>query len=236
MLVPRHVAIIMDGNGRWAKERGVPTVSGHREGVNALKRTIKAAQDLGIEYLTVYAFSVENWKRSKEEINALFNLMRRFLKKSNKDIVNKNIRLMFIGTEEGMPKDIIERTEELTGYTKNNKKLTLVIALNYGSRNEIVEAVKKICNDVKENRVKIDEVDEKIFSDYLYTKNIPDPDLLIRTSGEMRVSNFLLWQISYAEFSVTPVYWPDFGKENLVQAIEDFNKRQRRFGGRINAN
>lgn len=226
-LTPRHIAIIMDGNNRWARRHKVPTIEGHRRGSEALRRTIGAALELGVEYLTVYAFSIDNWKRPKEEVDSLMNLMREFLTREKKDIRDKDIRLIVIGRINELPKDIIEKISELTESTKDNKKLKLVVALNYGARSEIIDAVKRI----KEDNAP---VDEDLFSRYLYTNGIPDPDLFIRTSGEMRLSNFLLWQLSYTELWVTPVYWPDFGKEHLMQAIEDFNKRQRRFGGRIN--
>lgn len=228
MMIPRHIAIIMDGNNRWAKQHGLPTKEGHRRGADAFKRTIESASELGIEYLTVYAFSTENWKRSKEEVDTLMNLMREFLNREKKDLQDKDVRLIVIGRVNGLPQDIVEKISDLTMSTQNNKKLKLVVALNYGAREEIVDAVKKIIND----KVSAESINEELFGKYLYTKEVPDPDLFIRTSGEMRVSNFLLWQLSYTELWVTPVYWPDFGKEHLVQAIEEFNKRQRRFGGR----
>lgn len=230
MLIPRHIAIIMDGNNRWARQHGLPAMEGHRKGVEAIRRTVDTALELGIEYITLYAFSVDNWKRSKEEVDSLMNLMREFLKREKKEIRDKDIRLIVIGRSDGLPEDILERIEELTESTKDNKKLKLVIALNYGARSEIVDAVKKIIQD----KVPVDNVDEESFSRYLYTDGIPDPDLFIRTSGEMRLSNFLLWQLSYTELWVTPAYWPDFGRKNIMEAIEDFNRRQRRFGGRVN--
>lgn len=232
MLIPRHIAIIMDGNQRWAHTHGLPAIEGHRAGVGAIRRTVDAALDLGVEYITLYVFSIDNWKRPKEEVDSLMNLIREFLKKERKDIKDKDIRFIVIGRTTGLPQDIVEKIKELTEETKGNKKLKLVIAFNYGARSEIVDAVKEI---VREG-VASEDVTEDLFSRYLYTKDIPDPDLFIRTSGEMRLSNFLLWQLSYTELWITPVYWPDFGKEHLVQAIEEFGKRQRRFGGRVNVN
>lgn len=236
MLIPRHIAIIMDGNQRWAKTHGFPTIEGHRAGVKAIRRTVDSALELGVEYLTLYAFSIDNWKRPKEEVDLLMNLMRKFLNKERKDIEGKDIRLIIIGRTTGLSLDIVEKIRELTESTKNNKKLKLVIAFNYGARSEIVDGVKKIAKDIVENRLSIDNIDEEIFNKYLYTGGIPDPDLFIRTSGEMRLSNFLLWQLSYTELWITPVYWPDFGKADLIQAISEFDKRQRRFGGRVNVN
>lgn len=235
MQIPKHIAIIMDGNGRWAKERGVPTIKGHRAGIEALRRTVKAALGLGIKYLTLYAFSVDNWNRSKKEVDSLMDLMREFLNKEVRDLEDKDVHLIVIGRTQGLPKDIVNKIEKIAEKTAANQKLNLVIALNYGGRTEIVDAVKKLSKDLLENKLALDNVDEKLFSKYLYTKDIPDPDLFIRTSGEMRLSNFLLWQLSYTELWVTSVYWPDFSKEHLVQAIGDFNNRKRTFGGRPNA-
>lgn len=232
MLVPRHIAIIMDGNQRWAKSHGLPTIEGHRAGIEAIRRTVDAALELGIEYITLYAFSVDNWKRPKEEVDSLMDLMREFLNKQKKDIEDKGVQLIVIGRINRLPQDIVEKINEITTKTRDNKRLKLVIALNYGARSEIVDSVKKILQD----GITPEDVDEVLFSHYLYTKDIPDPDLFIRTSGEMRLSNFLLWQLSYTELWFTPVYWPDFGKADLVQAIEEFGKRQRRFGGRIDVN
>lgn len=232
MLIPRHVAIIMDGNGRWAKAHRRPTKEGHRAGAASIQRAIDAALEIGIEFITLYAFSVDNWKRDKEEVDALMNLMREFLKKEKKDIKDKDIRVIVIGRTEGLPKDIIEQIQDLSISTQNNKKLTLVVALNYGARSEIVDAAKKLAVDVEGKKVAIGDINEELFSKYLYTRDIPDPDLFIRTSGEMRLSNFLLWQLSYTELWITPVLWPDFNKSHLVEAVEEFGRRQRRFGGR----
>lgn len=233
MLIPRHIAIIMDGNGRWAKQRNQPTREGHKAGAESIRRAVDSAIELGVEYITLYAFSVDNWKRPKDEVDALMDLMRDFLKREERDIAKKDIRLIVIGRSSGLPKDIVERIDKLMNSTKNNAKLKLVIALNYGARSEIVDGVKKIVQDVKENKISAEDINEESFNNYLYTRDIPDPDLFIRTSGEMRLSNFLLWQLSYTELWVTPVLWPDFNKEHMVQAIDEYNTRQRRYGGRV---
>lgn len=230
MLIPRHIAIIMDGNNRWAIQHGLPAIEGHRKGVGAIRRTMDTALELGIEYITLYAFSVDNWKRPKEEVDSLMNLVREFLKKEKDDIKDKDVRFIVIGRSSGIPQDILDKIEELTELTKDNKRLRLIVALNYGARSEIVDAVKKIIK----NNIPADSIDEESFARYLYTDGIPDPELFIRTSGEMRLSNFLLWQLSYTELWITPTHWPDFGKGQLLEAIEEFNKRQRRFGGRVN--
>lgn len=234
MQIPKHIAIIMDGNGRWAKEHGVSRARGHRAGVKTLRRIVEAALKLGIEYLSLYAFSVDNWKRSKEEVDSLMNLIREYFKRQSKELKDKDVQLKVIGRIHELPKDIITSIEKTIRETRENKKLTVILALNYGARSEIVDAVKGIGRDLLQKKLNVDAVNEELFKQYLYTKDIPDPDLFIRTSDEMRLSNFLLWQLSYTELWITPVYWPDFGKEHLVQAIEDFNKRERRYGGRIN--
>jgi len=234
MLVPRHIAIIMDGNNRWAKRKKLPAVSGHRAGVKALRRVIDSALELGIEYLTLYAFSVDNWKRSPKEVDSLMNLMRKFLHKDEKQLKDKGVRLIVIGRKDRVPDDILKKVDDLTAETADNHKLKLVIAFNYGARSEIVDAAAKIINDVLKGKLKAGDIDEEGFGSYLYTAGIPDPDMLIRTSGEMRLSNFLLWQISYTELWVTPVLWPDFGKKDLIAAVKELNHRQRRYGGRKN--
>jgi undecaprenyl diphosphate synthase len=229
--VPEHIAIIMDGNGRWAKKRGVPRNVGHREGANNLKRTVSYCIKLGVKYLTVYAFSTENWKRPKEEIDALMNLLKEFLSKSVKEMSKENVRINILGDITALPSDIQNEIIMVEKSTRNNKKLVLNIALNYGSRTEIVNAVKIICNKVKKSEINEDEISEEIISKFLYTKSIPDPDLVIRTSGEYRISNFLLWQTAYSEFWFDKALWPDFSEKHLLKAISSFQNRQRRYGG-----
>lgn len=233
MKMPKHIAIIMDGNGRWAHEHGVSRIKGHRAGVQALERTVDTALELGVEYLTVYAFSVDNWKRSTEEVDSLMNLLREFLKKQTKILKKKNVKVIIIGRKERLASDIIEKISKIEKETSNNKKLKVIIAFNYGARAEIVDAVKNISKDIVDNKIKLESINEELFSKYLYTKDIPDPDLFIRTSGEMRISNYLLWQLSYTELWITSVYWPDFDKKHLLEAIEVYNRRERRFGGRV---
>jgi len=235
MKIPRHIAIIMDGNRRWAEKRGLPVGEGHKAGVKAVRRVIRDAMALGIEYLTLYAFSVDNWKRSRLEVTMLMRLMRAVILHYSKEFKDNGIRLIWIGTEQGMDRSLVSSIKKIVEKTKQAKKFKLIIALNYGGRTEIVDAVKKVGTALSEGKISLREINENLFTNYLYTSGIPDPDLLIRTSGEMRVSNFLLWQISYTELWATPIYWPDFGRAELVQAIEEFNKRQRRFGGRPNA-
>jgi len=225
--LPRHVAIIMDGNGRWAKKRMLPRIEGHRAGAKSVRTVVETCARLGIKFLTLYAFSKENWKRPKKEVATLWKLLEDYLKKEDKVLVKNRFRLRFIGQIEAIPASArreLERVEELT---KDNKNLTLILALNYGGRDEIVDAVKKI---FEEKDFDVDSLDEEKFSRYLYTNHIPDPDLLIRTSGELRVSNFLLWQIAYSEIWVTQDLWPDFRKKQLLQALIDYQKRERRFG------
>jgi len=225
--LPRHVAIIMDGNGRWAKKRMLPRIEGHRAGAKSVRTVVETCARLGIKFLTLYAFSKENWKRPKKEVATLWKLLEDYLKKEDKVLVKNRFRLRFIGQIEAIPASArreLERVEELT---KDNKNLTLILALNYGGRDEIVDAVKKI---FEEKDFDVDSLDEEKFSRYLYTNHIPDPDLLIRTSGELRVSNFLLWQIAYSEIWVTQDLWPDFRKKQLLQALVDYQKRERRFG------
>ena len=236
MKIPRHIAIIMDGNGRWAKKHRMPISRGHRKGVESLRRVVEAAIELGIEYITFYAFSIDNWKRDKKEVDSLMNLLREFLDKQIKNIQSKknkkDVRLIIIGRRDKLPKDIVLKIKKIEKETQANTKLKMILALNYGSRNELADAIKAANKDLLENKLNLNEINEGVINRYLYTKDIPDPDLLIRTSGEMRLSNFLLWQLSYAELYFTPVYWPDFNKKHLVRAIEEFNERERRFGGR----
>ena len=222
--VPDHIAIIMDGNGRWAKKRGLPRTFGHREGAASLRKVITHAAKLGVKYLTVYAFSTENWKRSKEEVSALMFLFKSYIKNEEKNIMENNIRFMVSGRTDNVSPALLKAIRALEEKSKNNTGLTFNIAFNYGGRAEIVDAVNRIIKSGVES------VDEESFSKYLY-RDIPDPELLIRTSGELRISNFLLWQIAYSEIYITDTLWPDFDEKELEKAIEEFNKRDRRFGG-----
>jgi undecaprenyl diphosphate synthase len=231
MGLPRHIAIIMDGNGRWAKKRNLPRISGHKAGVEALRDIIETSSNMDIEYLTLYAFSTENWKRPPKEVNGLMELLVIYLRKEIGELHSNNVRINIIGDVLKLPKKAIIEIEKATKMTAENTGLTVNIALNYGGKSDIINAVKNITKAVLDNDLKMEDIDESIFSAYLYTRNIPDPDLLIRTSGEQRISNFLLWQIAYSEFWFTDVYWPDFTSEHLIQAIEDFKQRKRRFGG-----
>lgn len=229
--VPNHVAIILDGNGRWAKKRGLPRKMGHVEGCKVVERTVEDAARLGISYLSVYAFSTENWRRSEDEVGALMQLFRYYMKRLLEVALKNNVRILMIGERSRFDADIIEGINRMEGETKDNTGLTFVIAVNYGSRDEIVRSSRKMLEDYKNGRFTLEEFDEAMFSSYLDTRLIPDPDLLIRTSGEERLSNFLLWQCAYTEFYFTDCLWPDFTKEELVKAIEKYNSRDRRFGG-----
>ncbi len=228
--VPRHIAIIMDGNGRWARERGLNRSDGHRAGAESVRECVETCKELGVEYLTLYAFSSENWKRPKTEIDALMVLLEQFLKRKTKELNNWNIRLQAIGRLNDLPPGPLEQLHESIEATARNTGLTLILALSYGGREEIVDGVKSILHHVEAGHIDKAMIDPELFSKHLYTRYYPDPDLLIRTSGEMRVSNFLLWQISYAEMIVTRKYWPDFRQEELRSAIREYSRRQRRFG------
>lgn len=228
---PNHVAIIMDGNGRWARKKGLPKIAGHRAGAKSVQEVIEGAKEAGVKILTLYTFSTENWKRPKYEVGALFKLLENYIDKEALNIHKNGIKLSVIGKMEGLPQSVQEKLNKIIGLTKENTALTLNLALNYGSRTEIVDAVRKIAKDCEAHTLRPEDIDEKTFSNYLYTKDIPDPDLLIRTSGEMRVSNFLLWQISYAEIYVTRKLWPDFKKNDFKAAIKEYQKRERRYGG-----
>ena len=230
--IPEHVAIILDGNGRWAKAHNLPRKMGHAEGCKTVERTVEDAARLGIKYLTVYGFSTENWKRSEEEVGALMQLFRYYMKRLLKIAKANNIRVKMIGERNRFAVDIIEGINRLENETKDNTGLTFVIAVNYGSRDEICRAVKKMTKDVKNGTLNPEDITESTISNYLDTAQIPDPDLLIRTSGEFRLSNYLLWQCAYTEIYITDIYWPDFNKQELIKAIESYNKRDRRFGGR----
>jgi undecaprenyl diphosphate synthase len=228
---PRHVAIIMDGNGRWAKARGLPRAMGHKEGVEALRRAVEASRELGITHLSVYAFSTENWSRPQAEIDALFDLLRLFVKRDLARLHKDGVRIRIIGAREGLNADILELIDEAMKLTKNNTRLNLNIAFNYGGRGEIVAAVRDIARAVQEGRLTPEQIDEAMISRMLWTSESPDPDLVIRTSGELRLSNFLLWSGAYAELMFMDLWWPDFNRESMEKAIDAFRRRDRRFGG-----
>ena len=227
--MPRHIGIIMDGNGRWAKERNQSRIKGHYQGIKSVREVVEISGEIGLEYLTIYAFSTENWNRPKLEVKALFKLLMDSLLKEVDDLHKNNVNMHFIGTSENLPKDYLQKINNICKKTWNNTGLYFNIALNYGGRTEILEAVNSIIADVKSEKIS-GEIDEKLFSQYLYTCNQPDPDLIIRTSGEQRLSNFLVWQSAYAEFWFTDIYWPDFGKPEFAEAILGYQKRKRRFG------
>jgi len=229
--LPRHVAIIMDGNGRWARERGLPHIEGHRRGAESVREIVRISGELGIDYLTLYAFSTENWNRPRAEVSALMRLLEFYLKQEIKELNKNNVRLAAIGRIRELPASAQKQLAKSIDALKRNTGLTLVLALSYGGRAEIVDAIRSIAREVKAERVGVEDIDEKIISQHLYTRAIPDPDLLIRTSGELRVSNFLLWQISYAELWVTPRCWPEFDAATLREALRDYAGRERRFGG-----
>ena len=231
MNIPQHIAIILDGNGRWAKKKGMPRNFGHTQGSKNVERICEDAYKMGVKYLTVYAFSTENWKRPKEEVDALMNLLRNYMKTCLKTAEKNRMRVRVLGDKTALDDDIRSRIAELEEATKNNDGLNFQIALNYGSRDEMVRAMKKMCMDVREGKLDAEQIDEKLFESYLDTHDIPDPDLMIRTSGEQRLSNYLLWQLAYSEFYFTDVLWPDFTKEDLAEAIAYYNGRDRRFGG-----
>ena len=231
MNVPNHIAIILDGNGRWAKERGMPRTYGHVKGCANLENICYDIKDLGVKYLTVYAFSTENWKRSREEVEALMKLFRGYLKKCIKISKKNNMKMKVIGDVTAFAPDIQQSVRELEEYSKDFDGIYFQLALNYGSRDEMIRAMKRMCTDCEDGRLHADEISETVFEQYLDTHDIPDPDLLIRTSGEQRLSNYLLWQLAYSEFYFTDVLWPDFTKEELKKAIEHYNSRDRRFGG-----
>jgi undecaprenyl diphosphate synthase len=229
--LPQHVAIIMDGNGRWAKQRHLPRVEGHRAGAESARIIIRTAGELGIKYLTLYAFSAENWNRPKDEVDALMKYLIHYLKTETPELNKNNVRLEVIGQIYRLPENVQEHLKKSIATLSRNNGLTLVMALSYGSRIEIVEAVRSIAEKAKQGELDPADITEQVISQHLWTRNVPDPDLLIRTSGEMRVSNFLLWQISYTELVVTPTLWPDFRKPQLFEALEEYTRRHRRFGG-----
>ncbi|MDI5886664.1 isoprenyl transferase [Flavobacterium sp. LB2P84] len=228
--LPKHLAIIMDGNGRWAKQQGLLRALGHESGTKSVKVIIEASAKLGIEFLTLYAFSTENWNRPKLEVETLMKVLINSLKKELVTLQKNNIKLNAIGNLEKLPKSAQKELLDVIDKTKDNTQMTLTLALSYGSREEIVSAVRNICNKVKNNIISIDTIDDSIINEHLYTQNLPDVDLLIRTSGEHRISNFLLWQIAYAELYFTDILWPDFKEQDLYEAIISYQKRERRFG------
>lgn len=228
--LPKHIAIIMDGNGRWAKQKNKPRVFGHKNGVKSVRDVIEACAEIGVEYLTLYAFSTENWKRPKLEVRTLMSLLVNSLKKELKTLQDNNIKLSMIGDLTMMPENAQKELQDVMEKTKNNTRLTLTLALSYGSRDEIVNVIKKISEKVVKNDLQIEEISENIINNHLYTFSLPDVDLMIRTSGEQRISNFLLWQIAYAELYFSKVLWPDFRRDHLFKAIKDYQNRERRFG------
>ena len=229
--LPKHVAIIMDGNGRWAKKRGLPRSLGHRAGVEMIRSAVKTCSSLGIKVLTVYAFSTENWKRPLEEVEVLMKLLTEYLQQETAELNSKNVRIRAIGKQEDLPLVAQKELERAKKLTENNTGLILNLALNYGGRVEILNAVRKIASLVQAGECKVEEIDEELFGSFLYTFGLPDPDLLIRTSGEMRVSNYLLWQLAYTELYITETLWPDFNKVELLKALLNYQQRDRRYGG-----
>lgn len=229
--MPRHIAIIMDGNGRWAKRRKLPRTMGHKAGVETIRRVIKETHILGIKYLTLYAFSTENWKRPKDEVSALMKLLVEYLRSELQELNKNGVVIKILGDINMLPKDAQSEVKEAIEITKNNTGVVLNIAFNYGGRDEIIRAVKLVSNDVKSGKLSIEDIDEKTLEKYLYTNGTPDPDLIIRPSGEQRISNFLLWQCAYSEFWYSNVCWPDFKEEHLHEAIYDYQHRDRRYGG-----
>ena len=231
MVIPQHVAIILDGNGRWAKSKGMPRNYGHVRGAKNLETICRDAYNMGIKYLTVYLFSTENWKRSKEEVNALMDLFRSYTKTCKNTARKNNMKVRVLGDPEALDSDLRRSLKELEESSKGNTGLTFQIAINYGSRDEMVRAIRRLAQDCMEGEVRPEDIDERLFASYLDTREVPDPDLLIRTSGEQRLSNYLLWQLAYTEFYFTEVPWPAFTKEELWKAIEKYNSRERRYGG-----
>jgi len=229
--IPGHVAIIMDGNGRWATTRGLSRTEGHRKGAEAARQAIEVAKEMGIAYLTLFVFSSENWNRPADEVSDLMNLLRYYLKKETAELHKNGARILVVGDRERLPKDIVKLIENAETLTQDNKNITVVLALSYGGRQDILHAARELARQAKAGEVDLDKVDENVFSQYLMTKGIPDPDLVIRTSGESRISNFLLWQLAYAELYFTETLWPDFSKQEMEKAIAFFSSRERRYGG-----
>lgn len=228
--IPQHIAVIMDGNGRWAKQKGLARVFGHKNAVKAVREITEASAELGVKFLTLYAFSTENWNRPKEEVYALMQLLIRTIRSETETLQKNNIKLKAIGNLEKMPKDCIDELEQAMQLTENNTGMTLILALSYSGRWEIMNAVKMIAADVSIGKLKPEQINDEVFSEYLNTSYVPDPELIIRTSGEMRISNFLLWQLAYSELFFTDILWPDFRKEHLYEALIDYQGRERRFG------
>jgi undecaprenyl diphosphate synthase len=228
---PRHIAVIMDGNGRWARQRGWPRSRGHLEGAKAVRQCVETCLELGIEYLTLYAFSTENWQRPKEEVDTLMGLLQRFLRDYARDLAGRGVQVQAIGRLNELPRECQDQLEKAIAATAGNKQLTTILAVNYSGRTEIIDGVQRLAKEVASGKLRPDDIDTDLFSRFLYTHEWPDPDLLIRTSGEMRISNFLLWQVSYTEMYVTPKLWPDFSRQDLIDAVAEFNRRQRRYGG-----
>ena len=230
-IIPQHVAVIMDGNGRWAKEQGKPRTYGHYAGAERLKEIVRIADNIGVKALSAYTFSTENWKRPAAEVNFIMKLLDRYLTNEIETFQKNNVCVRFMGSRDGLPKNVQEKMDNAVQKTKDNTGIILNLAINYGGQAEILEAVKKVASEVKDGLLSIDEINIKSFENYLYTKDLPPLDLLIRTGGDSRVSNFMLWQIAYAEIWNTEIYWPDFSSEFFLQAVKDFQKRDRRFGG-----
>lgn len=231
LTIPRHIAIIMDGNGRWAKERGLPRTEGHRRGADSVQEVVESCGQLGVKYLTLFAFSTENWKRPKSEVESLMKMLERFLKQKTSEMMKQNVRLQAIGRLHDLPESCQNQLHKSIENTSQNTGLTLIFALSYGAREEIIDGIKSLVESVEKGHLDKGMIDTEVFSKHLYTRYYPDPDLLIRTSGEMRLSNFLLWQMSYTEFYITPTLWPEFRREALMEAIRDYGRRQRRYGG-----
>lgn len=228
--IPKHIAIIMDGNGRWANERGLPRAEGHRAGAESVREAVDTCRQIGVDYLTLFAFSSENWNRPQKEVNALMQLLERFLRDKLPELLKQNVRFHTIGQQSMLPEKCLKQINKATEKTKDNTGLNLVLALSYGSREEITDAARAIAQKVAAGELNPADIDSAMFADHLYTAEIPDPDLLIRTSGELRISNFLLWQISYSEIIISPKFWPDFKNADLRAAIEEYSRRHRRFG------
>ena len=228
--IPRHIAIIMDGNGRWAKARGLPRFEGHRAGAESVREAVETCRQIGVEYLTLFAFSSENWNRPKKEVDALMNLLEKFLREKLPELLKQNVRFHTIGRREMLPEKCIKQIDRAIESTRSNTGLNLVLALSYGSREEIADAARVMAEKAVAGELDPADIDSEMFAEHLYTAEIPDPDLLIRTSGELRISNFLLWQISYSEIIISPKYWPDFRNAELRAAVEEYSRRHRRFG------